>query len=40
MIGMFLYAKLVLLDFHACMSLGELYDAIKTENFPSGLAEA
>ncbi|KAI4945907.1 hypothetical protein J4E91_007821 [Alternaria rosae] len=38
--GMFLYAKLVLLDLHACMTLAELLDSIKTENFPSGLAEA
>jgi hypothetical protein len=39
-VGMFLYAKLVLLDLHACMTLGELLDAIKAENFPDGLAEA
>ncbi|KAI4681506.1 hypothetical protein J4E81_009864 [Alternaria sp. BMP 2799] len=38
--GMFLYAKLVLLDLHACMTLAELLDYIKTENFPSGLAQA
>jgi len=37
---MFLYAKLVLLDLHACMTLGELLNAIKTENFPPGLKEA
>jgi len=40
MAGMFLYAKLVLLDLHACMTLAELLDYIKTENFPSGLAQA
>ena len=38
--GMFLYAKLVLLDLHACMTLAELLDYIKTENFPPGLAQA
>jgi hypothetical protein len=37
---MFLYAKLVLLDLHECLTLGELLDAVKTGNFPSGLAEA
>jgi len=36
---MFLYAKMVLLDLHACTTLGELFDSIKTDNFPAGLGE-
>jgi hypothetical protein len=37
---MFLYAKLVLVDFYASTTLAELKDAIKTENFPLELADA
>ncbi|RYN16465.1 hypothetical protein AA0112_g12495 [Alternaria arborescens] len=38
--GMFLYAKLVLLDLYASTTLAELKDSIKTENFPHKLADA
>ncbi|CAN9394852.1 unnamed protein product [Alternaria alternata] len=38
--GMFLYAKLVLLDLYASTTLAELKDNIKTENFPLELADA
>ncbi|CAN9219825.1 unnamed protein product [Alternaria alternata] len=38
--GMFLHAKLVLLDLYASTTLAELKDNIKTENFPLELADA
>ncbi|RYN73552.1 hypothetical protein AA0120_g12593 [Alternaria tenuissima] len=38
--GMFLYAKLVLLDLYDSTTLAELKDSIKTENFPHKLADA
>jgi hypothetical protein len=40
MIGMFLYAKLVLLNLNASPTRAELMDAIKEENFPFGLEGA
>jgi hypothetical protein len=38
--GMFLYAKLVLLNLHASPTRGELIDTIKETNFPIGLEGA
>ncbi|KAF1946974.1 C2H2 domain-containing protein [Clathrospora elynae] len=38
--GMFLYAKLVMLNLHASPTRGDLVDAIKEDNFPDGLKEA
>lgn len=39
-VGMFLYAKLVLLDLHASMTLAELLNSIRRDNFPHQLKDA